>query len=94
MQGTRDILNTFIPMIKENLDIDKNGKEIINKIEDLIDRADFRRNYYRLQLWTLINELGDSNSDLKEVFDGLLNDLAIKWEGTLTKALDEGKLNP
>jgi hypothetical protein len=94
MQGTREILNTFIPMIKENLDLDKNGMEIIKEIENLMDRADFRRKYYRLQLWTLINDLGNSNSELKEILDGLLNDLAIKWEGTLTKALDEGKLNP
>lgn len=90
MQSVREILNTIIPVIRENLD--ENGNEILNEIENLMSRADFRRKYYRLQLWDLINELRDTNPDLNDVIGSLLNDLAKKWELTLAKALNEGKL--
>ncbi|MBD3230105.1 MAG: hypothetical protein GF329_18140 [Candidatus Lokiarchaeota archaeon] len=90
MESIREILNDFIPLIEDNLN--EEGKRIIREIRNLLDRADFRRNYYRLQLWNLIEELRASNPELDDVISSLLNDIAKKWEHTLTKALNDGKI--
>ncbi|MHA1230610.1 MAG: hypothetical protein ACTSRP_18385 [Candidatus Helarchaeota archaeon] len=91
MQNTRDILNTFLNLIKD--EIDSENLSLLVSIESLLKRADFRKKYYRLKLWKALTELGNANPSIKESIENLLTDLADRWEKTLTKALDNGLLN-
>ena len=68
------------------------GKKIVEKLNNTIKRADLRKNYYRLKIWKLLIELGNTGSEMKTAVDNLLSDLAQKWENTMAKALDKGIL--
>ena len=91
MQNIREILEVFIDFIKE--EVDKKGLEIIDQIDNLVSRADFRRRYYRLKVWEMLSKLGDTTPSIQDVIESLLTDLSAKWENTLVKALNDGILN-
>jgi len=90
MEKTRAILETFFQMIKDS--ISKDEQKIFDDIKKMIDKGDLRKNYYRLKIWELLSKIGETNESIKDVIDSLLTDLTNKWEKTLTKALNEGKL--
>jgi len=90
MENTRNIIKTFIEMLQDELTDE--GKKIVEKLNNTIKRADLRKNYYRLKIWKLLIELGNTGSEMKTAVDNLLSDLAQKWENTMAKALDKGIL--
>ncbi len=90
MQTTREIIETFIKIIED--EIKDSDLTIINNIKNTIKKADFRKKYYRLKIWNLLTEFGKNNPSYKDTIDSLLTDLAVKWENTMTKALNDGIL--
>ena len=83
MQTTREIIED---------EIKDSDLTIINNIKNTIKKADFRKKYYRLKIWNLLTEFGKNNPSYKDTIDSLLTDLAVKWENTMTKALNDGIL--
>ncbi|MHA1268882.1 MAG: hypothetical protein ACTSPY_03770 [Candidatus Helarchaeota archaeon] len=91
MQSTREIIETIIEMIKD--EVSDNSKEFLNKIMKFVEKADFRRKYYRIKIWKMFSEFKNSNPSISDVIDNILTDLAVKWENTMSKALNDGLLS-
>ncbi len=88
MTSSRDILTLFFELIEE----DQALKDEIAPIRSKLKRLDLRKSSARITLWKILAKLKSIDSSQRDAIDGLMADLAEKWQNTLGKALREKKI--
>ncbi|MHA1301864.1 MAG: hypothetical protein ACTSO9_20805 [Candidatus Helarchaeota archaeon] len=89
--NSRNMIENFMNLSKEM----KLKPEIKNKIDKFLknfSRQDLRKKSTKLRLWKFLEDLRGYDA-IKDPIDGMMADLAEKWEGTLGKALREQKIS-
>ena len=87
--SSRKILKDFMELgceIEDNPEIQEELQKFVNSLK----RKDLRKTSSRITTWNLLNELRN-NENLRDGLEGILADLAVKWEKSLNKSFD--KLN-
>jgi len=70
--------------IEDNVQV----QEELQKFVTSLKRKDLRKTSNRVVTWNLLNELRQ-NENLKDGLEGILADLAVKWEKSLNKSFDK-----
>jgi hypothetical protein len=89
MPNSRTILTTFFDLIEQ----DDTLKTEIAPLKSRLQRLDLRKRSARITLWKTLNKLKSIDSPMKDAIEGLMVDLADKWQNTLGKALRENKIS-
>ena len=89
MPDSRTILTTFFDLIEQ----DDMLKAEIAPVKSRLQRLDLRKRSARITLWKTLENLKALESPLQEAIEGLMVDLADKWQNTLSKALREKKIS-
>jgi len=87
--SSRRMLKDFMELGCEIEDDPKNQEEL-QKFVASLKRKDLRKTSSRIITWNLLNDLRN-NENLRDGLEGILADLAVKWEKSLNKSFD--KLN-
>ncbi|MHA1265829.1 MAG: hypothetical protein ACTSRS_11405 [Candidatus Helarchaeota archaeon] len=88
MPDSRSILTKFLELIEQ----DDALQTKVGVIKSRLQRLDLRKRSARIVLWNVLSDLKAIDSSAREAIDGLLADLAEKWQPTLGKALREKKI--
>lgn len=89
MTDSRTILTQFLSIIEQEDAFKNEIAPVINRLK----RLDLRKSSARITLWNILTELKSKESSQSEAIDGLMADLAIKWQDSLGKALQTHKIS-